>query len=66
MPPKDKPKPQSKRPHKVTISFNDEEFKLVERYAKKYRLKSKSGTMRELVILAFLKQLDEDNPTLFD
>ncbi len=60
-------KPQStKRSHRVTITFNDDEFKLVERYSKKYCLKSVSGTMRETIILAFLKQLDEDRPTLFD
>ncbi len=59
-------KEKSKRKHRITIAFNDEEYKLIQRYSEKYRLKSTSGTMREVVVRAFLKQLDEDRPTLFD
>jgi predicted hydrolase (HD superfamily) len=55
-----------KRKHRVVISMNDEEMRLIERYANKYRLKTPIGAMREAIMRAFLKQLDEDRPTLFD
>lgn len=55
-----------KRSHRVTVSFNDEEYKLVQRYAEKYKLKNANTAMREAVVMTFLKQMDEDRPTLFD
>ncbi len=55
-----------KRKHRVVISMNDEEKRLIDRYANKYRLKTPVGAMREAIVRAFLKQLDEDRPTLFD
>lgn len=49
----------------MTVSLNEDEYRLVMRYAEKYRLKSPVGAMREAIVRAFLKQLDEDRPTLF-
>ncbi|MBO8440355.1 MAG: hypothetical protein IAC51_06865 [bacterium] len=54
-----------RRAHRVTVSLNEDEYRLVMRYAEKYRLKSPVGAMREAIVRAFLKQLDEDRPTLF-
>ncbi len=55
-----------KRKHRVTLLLNDEEKKLIERYISKYKVKNSSRFMREAIVRAALKRLDEDRPTLFD
>ena len=59
-------RPNLKRTHRISFLMNDEEFKLVQRYMEKYKVSNGSNVMREALIRTFLKQLDEDRPTLFD
>ena len=59
-------RPTLKRTHRVSFMLNEEEYRLVKRYMTKYKVSNGSKVMREAVIRAFLKQLDEDRPTLFD
>ena len=59
-------RPVLKRTHRVSFMLNDEEYKLIQRYLEKYKVANSSKVMREAVIRTFLKQLDEDRPTLFD
>ena len=59
-------RPMLKRTHRVSFMLNDEEYKLIQRYLEKYKVTNSSKVMREAVIRTFLKQLDEDRPTLFD
>lgn len=59
-------RPNLKRTHRISFLMNDEEFKLVQRYMEKYKVSNGSKVMREAIIRTFLKQLDEDRPTLFD
>jgi hypothetical protein len=58
--------PTMKRTHKVAFLLNDEEYKVVNRFVEKYKISNSSKFMREAVIRAVLKRLDEDRPTLFD
>ena len=55
-----------KKYHRVALYFNDNEHKLMEHYFKKYRTKNKTKTMKSAIMRAFLKQLEQDCPTLFD
>ncbi|MCQ2345380.1 MAG: hypothetical protein MJZ82_01250 [Paludibacteraceae bacterium] len=54
------------RQHKVTISLNDAEMRALERYCTRYKVSNRSRLIRETLIRAILKQMDRDNPTLFD
>ena len=55
-----------KRTHRVALLLNDEEKRIIDHYVVKYTVKNVSKFMREAVVRAVLKQLDEDRPTLFD
>lgn len=53
------------RTHRLVIALNDEEYKVIERYVLKYKVKNKSKFVRETLIKTILKQFEEDHPTLF-
>jgi hypothetical protein len=55
-----------KRINKRVISFNNKEINVIEQYCKKYKIDNKSQFMRETVIKAILKKMDDDYPTLWD
>ena len=59
-------RPTLKRKHRVSFMLNEEEYRLVKRYMTKYKVSNGSKVMREAVIRAFLKQLDEDRPPVVD
>lgn len=61
--PKQKPLP---RKNHFAIALNDAEMKCFERYIKKNKIMNKSKFVRETIMLAVLKQLEADSPTLFD
>ena len=54
------------RKHRHFFMLNDKENKALERYICKYKIKNKSKFIRETLIIAVLKRLEEDAPTLFD
>lgn len=55
-----------KRTHRVAFLLNDEELKAVNRFVERYQVSNTSKFMRETVIRAILKRMEEDHPTLFD
>ena len=54
------------RVHKHLFSLNDAENRALMKYMKKYRISNKSRFIRETLMYAILKKLEEDSPTLFD
>ena len=48
------------------ITLNDEENKALTRYINKYKISNKSKFIRETLMLAVIRKLEEDHPTLFD
>jgi len=57
---------KSPRTNKVTILLNDAEQRALDRYCDRYRVNNRSKLIRETLVRAILKQMDQDNPTLFD
>lgn len=53
------------RTNKVTILLNDAEQRALETYCNRYHVVNRSKLIRETLIRAILKQMNEDNPTLF-
>jgi hypothetical protein len=56
----------SLRTHRQIFTLNDEENKALNRYISKYKVQNKSKFMRETLMLAIIRKLEEDHPTLFD
>lgn len=54
------------REYRVSILLNEREQHMVERFCEKYGIANRSRLIRETLIRAILKQLDDDQPTLFD
>ncbi|MBQ9427174.1 MAG: hypothetical protein IJU36_06035 [Paludibacteraceae bacterium] len=54
------------RTQRLSILLNEKEAELVNRYCKRYGISNRSRLIRETLMRAILKQLDRDNPTLFD
>ena len=46
--------------------LNDKEQRALDKYCVKYRIENRSRLIRESLMRAILKQLDNDQPTLFD
>jgi len=59
-------KRNSLRTHRQICTLNDEEDKALSRYIAKYKVQNKSKFIRETLMLAILRKLEEDHPTLFD
>jgi hypothetical protein len=54
------------RIHRVTLVFNDEECKAINRYIRKYKVVNKSRWYRETILSHVIKTLVDDYPTLFN
>lgn len=54
------------RTQRLSILLNEKEADLINRYCKRYGISNRSRLIRETLMRAILKQLDRDNPTLFD
>lgn len=54
------------RKHRFAFMLNDMELKALNRYIEKYKIKSKSKLMREVLMTEVIRRLEEDSPTLFD
>ena len=57
---------KSPREHRISILLNDSEQKMLDRFCAQYGVKNKSRLIRETLMRAILRQLDKDQPTLFD
>jgi len=53
------------RVNKVTILLNDAEQRALDNFCARYGVVNRSKLIRETLIRAILKQMDQDNPTLF-
>ena len=53
------------RSNRVVISLNDREMAFMNRFYNKYKITNKTKWMRETLIVAILKKLEADAPTLF-
>jgi hypothetical protein len=58
-------KKNSLRTHRQLFTLNDEENRALERFMKKYKIQNKSKFIRETLMLAIIRKLEEDSPTLF-
>jgi hypothetical protein len=54
------------RTNRQIFTLNDEENKALNRYISKYKVKNKSKFIRETLMLAIIRKMEEDHPTLFD
>lgn len=54
------------REHRVSILLNESERRTLERFCERYGVANKSRLIRETLMRAILKKMDNDQPTLFD
>lgn len=54
------------REHRISILLNEREQRALERFCDKYGVANRSRLIRETLMRAILKRLDDDQPTLFD
>ena len=59
-------KRNSLRTHRQSFTLNDEENKALNRYISKYKVQNKSKFIRETLMIAIIRKMEEDHPTLFD
>lgn len=55
-----------KRNNRLSLMLNNRELKALGVYCDRYRIKNKSGFLRETVMKAILKRFDEEHPTLWE
>ncbi|MDR0995553.1 MAG: hypothetical protein LBL81_04605 [Tannerella sp.] len=58
--------PKAPRTHRVSLMFNDDEMKVIERYIHKYKVTNKARWYRETILTHVIRTLVDDYPTLFD
>mgnify|MGYP000911946922 CR=1 FL=1 len=56
----------SKRMMRLTCFLNEQEYEFIENHLKRYKIKNKSRWLRETLLLAIYKEMEENYPTLFD
>lgn len=54
------------RTHRQVFTLNDDENKALNRYIAKYKIQNKAKFIRETIMIAIIRKLDEDHPRLFD
>jgi len=54
------------REHRVSILLNEQEQRALDRFCEKYGVSNRSRLIRETLMRAILRQIDHDQPTLFD
>lgn len=59
-------KRNSTRTHRQVFALNDDENKALNRYIAKYKIQNKAKFIRETLMLAVIRKLEEDHPRLFD
>ena len=54
------------REYRISILLNEKEQKMLDRFCEKYGVSNRSRLIRETLMRAILKQIENDQPTLFD
>ena len=54
------------REYRISILLNEKEQKMLDRFCDKYGVTNRSRLIRETLMRAILRQIDHDQPTLFD
>lgn len=54
------------RNQRISIALNDAEMRTLNRFFEQHKITNKAKFCRETLMLAVLKQLEADTPTLFD
>ena len=54
------------REFKVSILLNESEQRILDRFCEQYGVANRSRLIRELLMRTILKQMENDQPTLFD
>lgn len=54
------------REHRISILLNDREQRALDRFCDQYGVANRSRLIRETLMRAILKQIENDEPTLFD
>ena len=54
------------RQHRVSILLNDSEQRALDRFCERYSVVNRSRLIRETLMRASLKKIENDQPTLFD
>jgi metal-responsive CopG/Arc/MetJ family transcriptional regulator len=57
---------KSPREYRISILLNESELRTLDRFCDTYGVANRSRLIRETLMRAILKQLDSDQPTLFD
>ena len=58
--------PKAPREHRVSILLNDSEQRILDRFCERYGVRNRSRLVRETLMRAILKKMENDQPTLFD
>jgi len=54
------------RENRISILLNDSEQRALDRFCERYKIKNRSRLVRETLMRAILKKIENDQPTLFD
>ena len=54
------------REHRVSLLLNESEQRALDRFCDKYGVSNRSRLIRETLMRDILRQLEDDQPTLFD
>lgn len=54
------------REHKISLLLNEKEIRLLDRFCEQYGVSNRSRLIRETLMRTILKQMENDQPTLFD
>lgn len=54
------------REYRISLLLNESEQRTLDKFCEKYGVANRSRLIRETLMRAILKQLDKDQPTLFD
>lgn len=54
------------REYRISILLNESEYKTLDRFCERYGVANRSRLIRETLMRAILKKMDNDQPTLFD
>ena len=57
---------KSPREYKVSILLNESELRMLDTFCERYGVSNRSRLIRETLMRAILKQIEDDQPTLFD
>ncbi len=54
------------RTNRLTITLNDKELEAIDKYVKRYKMKSRTALVREAALRFVMQRFVDDYPTLFE